>query len=110
MKPEEKFAEEYAPEFEACKYEMYTLTHPQVVAYSRAGYLAGFKKATELRDEREKSIYNLKLHEILPVETEDKELWTSAMRVHGGWIYRSYDKSHSMMSCVFVPESKESVP
>lgn len=50
-----------------------------------------------------KSIYNLKLFEILPVETGDKELWTSVMRVPGGWIFRSYDKSHLMLSTTFVP-------
>ena len=57
-----------------------------------------------------KSIYDLQIHEITPVETNDAELWTSVMRVPGGWIYRSYDKSHSMMSNTFVPFDNEYQP
>jgi hypothetical protein len=51
----------------------------------------------------EKSLYELGLHEICPVETIDRELWTSVMRVPGGWIYRSFDKGNKMMCSAFVP-------
>lgn len=47
-----------------------------------------------------KTIYDLKLHEILVVE--DSSLFTTVMAVDGGWIYRSYDKSHNIFSMVFV--------
>jgi hypothetical protein len=53
-----------------------------------------------------KTIYQLNLHEVIQVEVDDKYLFTTVMAVPGGWIYRSYDKSHSMMSCVFVPYSQ----
>ena len=45
-------------------------------------------------------LYELNLHEILV--TEDAHLFTTTMRVPGGWIYRSYDKSNNIMSAVFV--------
>lgn len=57
--------------------------------------------------EGQKTLYDLGLHEILCVETNDDELWTSVMRVPGGFIYRGFDKSKAMMSNVFVPYNNE---
>jgi hypothetical protein len=38
-----------------------------------------------------KRLYDLEMHEIGYVETDSKDdLFTTAMRVPGGWIYRSY--------------------
>lgn len=56
-----------------------------------------------------KTIYNLALHEILITSECDggHSLFTTVMRVPGGWIYRSYDKSCKIMSCVFVPLDRE---
>ncbi len=34
---------------------------------------------------------------------EDGILFTSRMKVDGGWIYRSYDKSAGILAIVFVP-------
>lgn len=48
-----------------------------------------------------KNIYHLDLHEISIVN--DGNLFTKVMRVPGGFIYTSYDKSHNIMSSVFVP-------
>ncbi len=52
---------------------------------------------------KEKTIYDLKMHETLVVA--DNLLFTKAMRVEGGWIYTSLDKSHNIMSSVFVQEN-----
>lgn len=53
-------------------------------------------------------IYKLLLHEVMPIETDiSDELWTSVMRVPGGWIYRSYDKGNKIMSTSFVPYDNE---
>lgn len=52
-----------------------------------------------------KSIYQLNLHEMVVVE--DSNLFTTAFRVPGGWIYRSYDKSAQIMGSVFVPFDNE---
>jgi hypothetical protein len=46
---------------------------------------------------------------------EDGNLCTTRIHVPGGWIYRSYDKSSSILGCVFVPdmeitESREAQP
>lgn len=38
---------------------------------------------------------------------EDGNLYTTALRVPGGWIYRSYDKSVYILSAVFVPYNNE---
>lgn len=46
---------------------------------------------------------NMKLHQIEIVEHGDQFLFTTVMRVHCGWIYRSYDKSSNMLSSNFVP-------
>ncbi len=54
------------------------------------------------------NIYDLKLHEVLIVE--DGSLFSTAMRVPGGFIYRSYDKSHQLLSCTFVPFDNEFMP
>ena len=53
----------------------------------------------------ETSIYDLPLHATCTVE--DACLFTTAIRVPGGWIYRSYDKSSSILSSVFVPFDNE---
>ena len=50
----------------------------------------------------EKTLYQLELNDVLVIETDDVELWTSAMRVPGGWIYRSYDRSSGFGSTCFV--------
>jgi hypothetical protein len=47
------------------------------------------------------NIYDTKLHEIKVIE--DGAFFTTVMTVHAGWIYRSYDKSHGLLSSVFVP-------
>lgn len=50
-------------------------------------------------------LYAMNLHEMVLVEcSEGDYLATSVMRVKGGWIYRSFDKSNNMLSNVFVPE------
>ena len=51
-------------------------------------------------------IYKMNLHEIIVI-AEDSWLHTTVMRVPGGWVYRSYDKSNQMMAAVFVPWSNE---
>lgn len=38
-----------------------------------------------------------------PEIVEDGVLFTDRLKVPGGWIYRSYDKSSQVMGCVFVP-------
>lgn len=48
-----------------------------------------------------KNIYDLELHEVTVVE--DAALFSTVMRVPGGFIYRHYDKSNNIMSNVFVP-------
>jgi hypothetical protein len=54
-----------------------------------------------------KKLYLMKLFEIMPVEINDSELWTSVMRVPGGWVFRSFDKSNKMMSTCYVPYHNE---
>jgi hypothetical protein len=44
---------------------------------------------------------NMKAHEVIVVE--DANLFTTALRVPHGWMYRSYDKSHNILTSVFVP-------
>ena len=51
------------------------------------------------------NVYELKLNEVAVVE--DSNLFTTAIRVPGGWVYRSYDKSHGILSSAFVPFNKE---
>lgn len=55
-----------------------------------------------------KNIYDLKLHEVSVVECES--LFTLALRVPGGWIYRSYDKGSNILSAVFVRFDNEFQP
>lgn len=50
-------------------------------------------------------LYEMKLSEILIIE--DSNLFTTVLRVPGGWVYRSYDKGHQILSSVFVPFNKE---
>jgi hypothetical protein len=55
-------------------------------------------------EENKKSIYDLELHETMTVEgLPNLTLYTSVMRVPGGWIYRSYYRTHNVMSNTFVP-------
>lgn len=55
-----------------------------------------------------KSIYELQMHEVTIVEGDPwSPLFTTAMKVPGGWIYRSYDKGNQIMSCAFVPFDNE---
>lgn len=50
-------------------------------------------------------LYKMELHERL--QFDDGGLFTCILRVPGGWIYRSYDKSHEILSSVFVPFNNE---
>lgn len=51
------------------------------------------------------TFYALKMHESLIVE--DANLFTTVLRVPGGWIYRSYDKFNKIMGMTFVPYIKQ---
>ena len=53
----------------------------------------------------EPNIYNLKLHETL--DADDANLFTTVIRVPGGWMYRSYDKGCHILCAVFVPFNNE---
>lgn len=37
---------------------------------------------------------------------EDGMLFTTRLRVPGGWFYRSFDKTHGVMAGVFVPSTE----
>lgn len=50
----------------------------------------------------DKNIYELELHEATLVR-DGMDLCTICMKVPGGWIYNSFDKSHNLLSGVFVP-------
>ena len=51
----------------------------------------------------QEQLYKLKLFETTGlIEDIRSDLFTTAMRVPGGWIFRSYDKGYNMMSSVFV--------
>ena len=50
---------------------------------------------------KNKTIYELELHERLVVV--DGNFFTECLRVASGWIYITFDKSHNMLSSVFVP-------
>lgn len=53
-------------------------------------------------------IYKLKLHETMIIEGDPTDfLFTTVMRVSGGWIYRSYDKGNKMLTAVFVEYNNE---
>lgn len=49
----------------------------------------------------EKSIYTIGLHEKIVVS--DGNLFVEALRVPGGWIYSSIDKSSNIGCSTFVP-------
>ena len=49
-----------------------------------------------------KNIYELELHEATLVR-DGADLCAVCMKVPGGWIYNSFDKSHNILSGVFVP-------
>lgn len=54
------------------------------------------------------ALYKMNLNETMFVEATNTDPFnTSVMRVPGGWIYRSFDHSLAMMSCVFVPFNNE---
>lgn len=55
-----------------------------------------------------KSVYDLALHE--QTVAHDGSLFTQALRVPGGWIYTSFDKSTHIMGSVFVPWNNEYQP
>jgi hypothetical protein len=52
-----------------------------------------------------KSVYEMRLHET--IFAEDANLASTVLRVPGGWVYRSYDKSHNILGSVFVPFNNE---
>ena len=54
--------------------------------------------------DKETNIYKMKLHDILITSenSNSHHLFTSVMRVPGGWIYRSIDKGNKIMSSSFV--------
>lgn len=52
-----------------------------------------------------RSLHSMKLHERM--QFDDGGLFTCVLRVPGGWIYRSYDKSHGILSSTFVPFNNE---
>ena len=57
-----------------------------------------------------KSIYELELHETLEhfVSTEIRDaLAYCVIRVPGGWVYSTFDKSSKIGSSVFVPYDNE---
>jgi hypothetical protein len=51
------------------------------------------------------NLHEMKLHETIVAECDD--LFTVVLRVPGGWMYRSYDKSHGILTSVFVPFDNE---
>ena len=53
-------------------------------------------------------IYTMELHKIAVVSTSD--LFTTVLRVPGGWVYNSCRISEGMLSSVFVPFSNEFLP
>lgn len=56
-----------------------------------------------------KNIYNMELHEVIVSDEyfPNHNLYTTIMRVAGGRIYRSYDKSSNIMGMVFIPFNNE---
>lgn len=55
------------------------------------------------RKQKEKTIYDLDLHEKLPIDSD-----LVAMRVPGGWLYRSYSNETTFdTATTFVPWSLE---
>lgn len=51
-------------------------------------------------------IYSIKLHETIIV-SDRGDLFITAIRVPGGWIYNSFDKSHNIMGSAFIPYCNE---
>lgn len=58
---------------------------------------------------QEIDIYDMKLHEEAKIGEYNPvaDYTTNVMRVPGGWIYRSYDKSNGIMASSFVPFNAE---
>lgn len=54
-------------------------------------------------------IYHMKLHETI-IAADARSLFTEVLRVPGGWIYQSFDKSTQVMGMVFVPWHNEFQP
>lgn len=55
-----------------------------------------------------KNIYDLQINEVTVAEGDPKAtLFTTVMRVPGGWIYRSVDKGTGIMGVAFVPFDNE---
>ncbi len=52
-----------------------------------------------------KDIYSLNLGEV--AVAEDGFLFTTVLRVPGGWLYRSYDKGNGIGGVCFVPYDNE---
>jgi len=52
-----------------------------------------------------REIYYMGLHEILNID--GNSLSTTIIRVPGGWVYHSYDKSKNFLGMVFVPFNNE---
>ncbi len=52
-------------------------------------------------------VYKLKLHEMKMFGNVQDALATTALRVPGGWVYSTFDKSHNIGSSVFVPWNNE---
>lgn len=50
-------------------------------------------------------LYKMKLGDVEIVE--DQNLFTTALRVPGGWVFRSYDKQSKILGSVFVPWDNE---
>jgi hypothetical protein len=48
------------------------------------------------------NLYEMKLHETIVAECDD--LFTVVL---SGWMYRSYDKNHGILTSVFVPFDNE---
>lgn len=62
---------------------------------------------SNLPNNKEKTIYQLDLHELLMVEDNPSSPFCiSVMRVPNGWIYKSINKVTGIMAAVFVPYSE----
>jgi hypothetical protein len=51
-------------------------------------------------------IYKMKLHECM-IGIQDGSVFTSVLRVPGGWLYISVDKGHNIGTQTFVPLNNE---
>lgn len=64
-----------------------------------------------MSDTKEKTIYDLNIHESIIVKQGNSLNYTDALKVPGGWIYRTVThdskRNVSHVSSVFVPRIKE---